>query len=142
MDSERDQRAELMRLRALLGIWNHRRICHFLGIDRRTLARWESGRHRIPRMALIALAVGAAGELDAIADTHGAWAGWRIIRDQLVSPENVVFTPGDLRALPYLWALLAEFRRQRREAADAEIPGLGTEFSNVVPFRRREDPLG
>lgn len=59
----------------------------------------------------------AAGDLGAI---HPAWAGWNIIRDELVSPENATFTPGDVRASGYLSALVDAQRRQMREADAAE----------------------
>lgn len=52
-------------------------------------------------------------------EVHDAWAGWIInTRDgELVSPEGVCVTMGQIRALPYLYAQIRALRElQRREA--------------------------
>jgi hypothetical protein len=61
-----------------------------------------------------------------------AWHGWSIGQGKLWTPENWSISPGELRALPYLYAQLAESRR----LLNHPIPSTVLVASNVVPFRR------
>lgn len=104
-------------LRFDVGGWSERRAADALGVSLKTLRRYESG--TAPAMALRLVAILAAGHLGAI---DSAWEGWHLVRGALVSPENVCFTPGDVRAIQYRDALISAQRRQLTEnsAADQE----------------------
>lgn len=55
------------------------------------------------------------------------WGNWTVTDCGLYTPENVEFTPGEIRSIPYLKALVAEYqtieriRRQRQNNPPAEI---------------------
>ena len=42
------------------------------------------------------------------------WMGWRFAQGKLWSPEGHGFSAGDIRALPYVHALAAEYIRENR----------------------------
>ncbi len=95
------------------------RAAAFLGINPRTLRRWEAGDSRIPPAALVALSV-AAGHLD----PYGApFAGWTARNGELATPEGEQFHIGTVRAAPFLRqtvrALIDELQRTRAELAKA-----------------------
>lgn len=41
-----------------------------------------------------------------------AWRGWRIQQDELVSPEALACTPGDIRSLPFVRLQIATHRSE------------------------------
>jgi transcriptional regulator with XRE-family HTH domain len=117
---------ELTRVRFELGGFTQDQAAQICAVDRSTYRRWERGAARIPAAAFRLLHFHANGF--PIGDR--AWSGWRFHRGRLYSPENVGFDPGEIRALPYLYALVAELTR--------ETPGDLDGYANVLPFRRRE----
>lgn len=64
----------------------------FAAPSARTRRRWQA--HGIP-----ARVRAAAGDLGAVS---ASWAGWRVIRGELVSPEGWRYRPSELYALPIL----------------------------------------
>lgn len=80
-----------------------------LGVSRESARRWQRGSRPAPvamqRLARILL----AGDLAEISRT---WDGWRLVNEQLVSPDNVCWTPGQLAAYYWQLQLLSEYRRQ------------------------------
>lgn len=74
------------------------------GVSVRQVKRWEKGQARVPLSALRLVQLLGAGDLGQLSK---AWAGWFLKRGQLVSPESVCFNPGEVRALPLLYASLA-----------------------------------
>jgi hypothetical protein len=95
------------------------------GIHRTTYERQEAGKSRVSIAAYRLLLM------------HGGWLpgefeGWGIRDNKLWSTEDVGFSPGEIRAIPILYALIAEYEQQlnipRRQS---------TEYKNVVPFRRK-----
>lgn len=87
-----------------------------LGVNVRTLKRWEHGRARIPRAVCLSLAL-LYGDLGAVME---GWEGWRLRweRRAIVAPNGYTFTQGEMLALPYTYALLAEYQRQDRLPLD------------------------
>lgn len=105
------------------------RLC---GVSPRTWRRYEHGETTIPPGLALLLKVCAGG---ALPTDSSSWAGWRMFRGELYSPEGLAFRPGDIRSMPYLHALVAELRAQlRRPSLDINPWANG----NVIPFPRRE----
>ena len=75
------------------------------GLHRTTYARQENGASRVS-LAVYRLFSCRAGDLP-----DPAFAGWSMGQGQLWTPESWSLSPGEIRAIPYLWALLAEYRR-------------------------------
>lgn len=95
-----------LRLRASMTTAEAARLC---GVTTRTWQRYEKGSTRISPAAFQLLIIHATKCLPCAGKS---WEGWRFWNDQLWSPENLAFNPGDIRATPYLHALLAELRAQ------------------------------
>jgi transcriptional regulator with XRE-family HTH domain len=81
-----------------------RDLASLCGVTTRTWARWEC--KALAPIAPYRLAMACAAWVP-----DPAWAGWSVGQGRLWSPEDVSFTPGDLRSLPYLRASIAELRR-------------------------------
>lgn len=78
------------------------------GISFRQYMRYENGQANIPESNYRLMQIMGAGQLEPI---NRRWAGW-ILKKDLISPENVTYTPGEIKSLPYLYALIAELREQ------------------------------
>lgn len=102
------------------------------GVSRRTWGRWMRGLARVPRSALLLLRICAQGELPAAGPE---WDGWRFYRGALLTPEGVEVKPGEIRAMPYLWALVAELQREKAGKSGIDI-GIGP--VKVVPLNPRQ----
>ncbi len=76
------------------------RICK---VDITTARRWKRGAICPPESALMIL----AGDLGAF---DPAWAGWRLVRGELISPEGWRATPGDVLSIQFTQAQLSEWR--------------------------------
>lgn len=98
-----------------------------LGVNLKTLKRWEAGTARAPRAAVLALHL-LGGDLGAI---WPEWAGWRLDAPgkALVAPNGYRFDHGEMMALPYQYALVAEL--QRKAGRGASLP---VDTGNVRPF--------
>lgn len=95
------------------------------GVHRTTYTRMESGSSRV-NIACFRLLLVLAGWLP------GDFEGWSIGQDKLWSPEDVSFTPGEIRSIPYLYSIIADYERE------LGIPNMKPLVSpNVVPFRRK-----
>lgn len=76
-------------------------------------------------------------ELDTLAGPQ--WAGWTITAEQIFAPEwRAGLSPGDIRALPYLNASVAEYRKRARiaEAAAAEMEALALKAEHAARYYR------
>ena len=73
------------------------------GVTLRTWQRWECSTN--PPKAVRELIRLHAGYLP-------LWSGWQVRCGLLWSPEGVCFAEGELRALPFRYALLAELEKQ------------------------------
>jgi hypothetical protein len=96
-----------------------------IGVDRRTWMRWRRGQSRIPAAALVLLRMLVQGELPQGGED---WTGWRFHDGKLYSDLGDSYTPAELRALPMLYARLADAKleiKRLRSAALAEPPRLG-----------------
>ena len=101
------------------------------GIHRTTFERQENGSSKVNTTVFRLLLM------------RGGWLpdefeGWKIGQGMLWSPEDVSFSPGEIRSLPYLYALIAELKRELKKANGDNTklpePEIGP---NVVPFRKR-----
>lgn len=88
--------------------WNKAKAIELLEIHPRTWVRWMRGLSPIPRAPYMLLRLLARGELPQGGET---WEGWRFVRGFLVSPENIEFSAGEVRALPIQYARIAELER-------------------------------
>lgn len=87
-------------------------------VDVSTARRWKSGAS-VPSQAHLALLSGDLGAFDS------TWAGWIIRKGELVSPESLCHTPGDVRAIPFeLAARRALEGRIRELEAGTQEPAL------------------
>ncbi|MEW8071929.1 MAG: helix-turn-helix domain-containing protein [Candidatus Thiodiazotropha sp.] len=96
------------------------------GCNRSTYTRMESGSSRV-NVACFRLIMMMAGWLPT------PFEGWSIGQGKLWSPEDVSFEPGEIKAIPYLYAIIADYERElgipNRQPAVA---------ANVVPLRRKK----
>lgn len=98
------------------------------GIHRTTYTRQETGDSR-PSLAVYRLLLSRAGWLP-----DPAWFGWRFAQGQLWTPENVGYDPGEIQAIPYQHALVADLRRQLR---DLQPDRQAVPIPNLYPLRHR-----
>jgi hypothetical protein len=80
------------------------RVC---GVDITTARRWKRGAQRPPDWALCLL----TGDLSFF---DPKWRGWRLIRGDLVSPENWVITQGDVLAQRLVAAQISSYQVENR----------------------------
>lgn len=99
-----------------------------LGVNVKTVKRWESGAARIPRAAVLALHL-LAGDLGAL---WPDWIGWRLDGPggRVVAPNGYTFDCNEMAALPYRYAQIADAERRAGNTAPA-LPVSG----NVAPIR-------
>ncbi|MCU7843310.1 MAG: phage protein [Candidatus Thiodiazotropha sp. (ex Monitilora ramsayi)] len=91
----------------------------------RSLRRWK---HDTPQCVIDYLLI-RAGFLGAISND---WDGWRLFNGELITPNGYTLKPGEITAIPYQYALVAEYRRILREQPHSQdIP-----FENVIPLHR------
>ncbi|MEW8131490.1 MAG: helix-turn-helix domain-containing protein [Candidatus Thiodiazotropha endolucinida] len=96
------------------------------GCHRTTYTRMESGSSKV-NVACFRLLMMAAGWLPA------PFEGWSIGQGKLWSPEDVSFEPGEIKAIPYLYAIIADYERE------LGIPNRAPAVAaNVVPLRRKK----
>lgn len=93
------------------------------GMHRTTFARQETGESKVSLAAYRLILM------------HSGWLpdpfdGWSIGQGKLWTPEDVSFSPGQIRAIPIQYALIAEYRRKER------LRNNHPEYTNVIPFRR------
>jgi len=81
------------------------RICR---VDLATARRWRRQASCPPPAALILLELVHHGDLGAV---DPAWSGWILRKGQLISPENWIATPGDVRAMQLKSAQVSALQR-------------------------------
>jgi hypothetical protein len=85
--------------------WPVKEIARVCEVDLTTARRWKRGARCPPNSALMLLS-GDLGFLDP------AWAGWRVVRGALYSPEGWRATPGDVLAIQLTQAQLSAYRHE------------------------------
>jgi transcriptional regulator with XRE-family HTH domain len=100
------------------------------GIHRTTYERQENGKSRV-NVTVYRLILTRAGWLPAPLE------GWSIGQNKLWTPEGVALDPGEIKALPYYYAMIAELKRRlaRYEETPEPTRTTGDIGGNVVPFR-------
>ncbi|PKO73321.1 MAG: XRE family transcriptional regulator [Betaproteobacteria bacterium HGW-Betaproteobacteria-17] len=92
---------------------SQKQACEYLGVTRRTMNNWETGRSRIPYPAfkLIRMRAGA------IVHVPG-WDGWRYARDgALLTPDGRSFQPWELQNLELVVSLARRYVENRPRGA-------------------------
>ncbi len=94
------------------------------GRSTRSMHRWQ---HRTPQNAVNLLII-KAGFLGALSVK---WDGWRLFDGKLWTPSGWSIEAGEIMALPYQYALIAEYRRLLGDRSmDQDAP-----LRNVTPLR-------
>ena len=101
------------------------RACH---TSIRTYKKWESTRKYPPWVKSVLLA-----KAGIIQDT--GFEGWQFVKGKLCSPEGYEFSAGEIRAMIYRYALIAELKYQLRLKDGSARDG---NYSNVVIFPGNE----
>ena len=105
LEINRRPQRDLAHLIELIG---QRRVERELNVHRTTVARWLSGRVRIPGVQHL----GIRGLLGDLPGTAGKWTGWRFHDGQLLSPAGEAFRSGDVLSLVLLRQQLTAQRRE------------------------------
>ena len=95
------------------------------GIHTRTIKRWEQAGRCPVWFEVVCRSMG--GELAALRGGSMKWDGWRLHGGDLVSPEGVTYSPYEINSIPWLWAMVADLRRELRHTT---APGV----QQVLPF--------
>lgn len=83
------------------------------GVSLRTAERWRA-RGTMPAALALAVALLQDGDLGVFS---AAWRGWKLVRDELVSPENWTFRPGEVAAIPLMSQQVRLYQRLAAEPA-------------------------
>lgn len=114
---------------------NRNEAAQACGLHRTNYTRQEKGQSRV-NLACYRLLLIMGGRLPA------PFNGWSINHSALWSPEGVSYSPGEIRALPYLHALIAEqyseLEYPRRHRYDYLDPI--TRFNRVRLAKLNQDP--
>lgn len=102
-------------------------------VDISTARRWKRA-GRIPRRHHHLIALARGHNLWALDAT---WTGWTFHDGMLWTPENQPVRPGDIRAMPYQEARIAELKRQIERLLETVGPREPVSFTLRVDF----DPL-
>lgn len=86
------------------------------GVHITTARRWKRG-EAPPKAALEIIQLRATGELGVV---DGAWSGWRLVNGVLYSPEQMDFTPADVRAGPFWRQLARSYQAKQRLPQQAD----------------------
>jgi hypothetical protein len=92
-------------LRTELLHYSVQQTADLLGLSTQTIHTYDS-KKIIPAKHIFLYLEMISGSLDQF-----GLIGWRINQAKLVSPENIVFDVNEIRALPYLYALISELQR-------------------------------
>lgn len=95
---------------------NAQELADLTGVHLSTARRWKRT-GKCPRSIARLVRVCHLGELGHI---HAAWRGWRLVRGELVSPEDWAFTPGAVRSQRLLERQVRDLQRERRFIAQAD----------------------
>jgi len=96
------------------------------GVTVTTARRWMDGETAPPPAAVALLRIHSSRDLGEI---EAAWRGWRLLPGGLTPPDMARgFPPGAIAALPYVYALNAEYARQLGRPRQLEL------FADAVPL--------
>jgi Phage protein len=110
-----------------------RQLAHVAGVTERTARRWKK-RGCVPEPYQTALRARLNADTGLASP---AWTGWRFYKDELISPEGVSYTVGDVRASRLHQRSVEEYRTEisrRRAEADLnrELQARTTDVLNAI----------
>lgn len=88
---------DTIRTTRLLAGMTRQQVADLLRVSLRSVHYWETGRVPMPYAAFRLLRILTGYELPG-----KQWAGWMLLRNQLISPEGRTFTPADLYPLEWM----------------------------------------
>lgn len=88
------------------------------GVSPRTWRAWESGARRMPRATWAWFKANASTGFELTRE----WEGWRFHEGRLWSPEEVGFTPGQIRAIPWQVQVIRALQGRDRQQRQAPQP--------------------
>lgn len=88
---------DTIRTTRLLAGMTRQQVSDLLRVSLRSVQYWETGRVPMPYAAFRLLRILTGYELPG-----KQWAGWMLLRNQLISPEGRTFTPADLYPLEWM----------------------------------------
>ena len=88
-------------------------LAAYCGASIRTAERWRA-RGKMPAGLAVAVALLHDGDLGVFS---AAWRGWKLVRGELVSPENWCFRPGEVAAIPIVSQQMRLYQRLAAEPA-------------------------
>ena len=91
-------------------------LARLTGVHLTTALRWKRTR-RTKRWLHLLVSMCVWGKL-APASRH--WAGWFVRGEHLVSPEGWCFTPGEVRAIPFMRAQIQTYQQLQRTIQQAD----------------------
>lgn len=99
-----------------LADWSAERIAETAGVHVTTARRWKRGESP-PLSATRLIQMELNGSLGAI---HRDWAGWHLKDGALVSDDGTCFTPGEVRAIPFMRMQIESYKRDQRFIRQAD----------------------
>lgn len=120
-------------LRLLIDAIGQRSVERHLNVHRTTVARWLSGRVRIPGAQSQAL----RHLLGDLPGTDGAWHGWRFQSGFLHSPANDTYEPGEILAIRLQQQRVRELDRELLRL-QARIRVLEKTLDHLTPAANQE----
>lgn len=91
-------------------------LAELTGVHVTTARRWKRG-EPVPCAAARLLAILLTGDLGLISR---AWRGWRIGQAELVGPDGITATPGEVLAIPFVRAQVSAYQARQRFAVQAD----------------------
>ena len=115
--------------RRVIGFISKAKAADLCGVDQRTWRRWESGQTYMPRAVWGWFQAATGG---GFAAGGPEWDGWSFYRGELVSPEGIGFTAGEVRCIPLFHTMIRtrdvdiRLLREENEWLKAEVQELRT----------------
>jgi hypothetical protein len=116
---------DVYELRWRMAGMSYDKAAELCGIHRRTIKRWEQAGRCPVWFATFCRAYG--GQVAALRGAAASWDGWTLQNGLLFSPENISYSPYEINSMPWLWAMVADLRRELRKQT---APGTNL----VLPF--------
>lgn len=124
--------------RSVIGFISKAKAAELCDVDKRTWRRWESGKTSMPRATWGWFQAATGG---GFAAGGPKWDGWSFYRGELVSPEGIGFTAGEVRCIPLFHTMIREREVDIRLLSE-EMEWLKKEIQELRTRRARAFALG